>query len=320
MSEAAPRVSVIMIFLDAEAFIAEAIASVMAQTLDDFELLLCDDGSTDGSTMIAQQWASRCSAKVRYLEHQGHVNRGMSATRNLGLAAARGEFVAFIDADDVWCPQKLAEQTALMDSHPELGMVCGTVRYWRSWTGGQDVLVPTGHVQNRVVHPPEASIHLYPLGRAAAPCPSDILLRWEAVDAVGGFEEHFIGARQIYEDQGFLAKLYLARPVFFSDAVWLDYRQHPDSCVATVTRDGLYDNVRCYFLTWFEEYLSRRVDEPSPALQAAVSRALLPYRRPLTHALLSSAGRLVAEVRRSQRGIRRALRRTARSRPTSVSH
>ncbi|MBM7804172.1 glycosyltransferase involved in cell wall biosynthesis [Geodermatophilus bullaregiensis] len=309
---APPRVSVIMIFLDGEAFIDEAITSVMAQSMQDFELLLCDDGSTDGSTAIARHWASQHPGRVRYLQHEGHANRGMSATRNLGLAAARGEFVAFIDADDVWRPRKLAEQIAVMEAHAELALVGGTVRYWRSWAGGEDVLVPTGHVQNRVVRPPEASLAVYPLGSAPAPCPSDILLRRDAVDAVGGFEEHFTGARQIYEDQGFLAKLYLARPVFFSDAVWLDYRQHPDSWVTTVTRDGRYDEVRRYFLTWFDGHLRRLPDEPPHAVRVAVSRALRPYRRPVAHALLSSPGRLATACHRRLRRLRRALRRRVR--------
>jgi glycosyltransferase involved in cell wall biosynthesis len=308
MSGSGPTVSVIMIFLDAATYIDEAIASVMAQTRPDFELLLCDDGSTDGSSRIARQWVTHQPAKVQYLEHDGHVNRGMSATRNLGLAAARGEFVAFIDADDVWRPRKLAEQVELMRAHPELGMVCGTVNYWRSWAGGDDVLVPTGHVRNRVVRPPEASLALYPLGTAAAPCPSDLLLRRDVAEEVGRFEEHFTGPRQIYEDQGFLAKLYLARPVYFSDAVWLDYRQHDESCVATVTREGRYHDVRSYFLTWFEGYLSRLPEEPPQELRAALTRALRPYRRPVVHAVLSAPGRLATRGRRATRRLPRVLR------------
>lgn len=308
-----PTVSVITIFLDAATYLDEAIASVMAQTRPDFELLLCDDGSTDGSSRIAREWAARAPARVRYLEHEGHVNRGMSATRNLGLAAARGEFIAFIDADDVWRPRKLAEQVALMRAHPELGMVCGTVDYWRSWAGGDDVLVPTGHVRNRVVRPPEATLALYPLGKAAAPCPSDMLVRRDAVEEVGGFEEHFTGPRQIYEDQGFLAKLYLARPVWFSDSVWLDYRQHDESCVATVTREGRYHDVRRYFLTWFEEYVDRLPEPPPREVRAALSRALRPYRSPLLSAVRSSPGRLATRGRRLVRVLR------ARGGPTSLS-
>jgi hypothetical protein len=129
--------------------------------------------------------------------------------------------------------------------------------------------------------PPEASLSLYPLGQAAAPCPSDLLLRREAVEGVGRFEAHFTGPRQMYEDQGFLAKLYLAWPVWFSDRVWLDYRQHENSCVAEVTRDGRYDEVRLYFLTWFEGYLKDRPELSTPKLQGALDKAFWPYRRSL---------------------------------------
>src|SRR5262245_36560058 len=95
-----PLVSVIIIFFDAEQFIKEAIESVFAQTYDAWELLLVDDGSTDGSPAIAERCAKRYSGKVRHLEHGGRQNRGMSASRNLGIANANGEYIAFLDADD----------------------------------------------------------------------------------------------------------------------------------------------------------------------------------------------------------------------------
>ena len=180
----------------------------------------------------------------------------MSASRNLGISSAAGDFIAFIDADDVWKPRKLEEQLAILKAHPDVGMVCGTVNYWASWQGGaNDKAVPTGHVLNRPVPNPEAMLALYPLGTAAAPCPSDILLRSDVVRAVGGFESHFTGPRQMYEDQGFLAKVYLMTPVYFSNKVWLDYRQHEESCVASVVREGRYHEVRLYFLNWLEKYI-----------------------------------------------------------------
>ena len=105
----------------------------------------------------------------------------MSTSRNLGIEHARGTYLAFIDADDVWRPEKLAEQLAVMREHGGLGMVCGAVNYWSSWAGGEDTIVPTGHVWNRPLAPPEASLALYPLGRAAAPCPSATHLRQTSV-------------------------------------------------------------------------------------------------------------------------------------------
>src|ERR1044072_153968 len=103
-------VSIIIIFLNAEKFIEEAIESVLAQSYDEGELRRADGGSTDRSKEIAQRYARRYPEKVRYVEHEGHMNRGMSATRNLGIREARGELIAFLDADDVWLPEKLKEK------------------------------------------------------------------------------------------------------------------------------------------------------------------------------------------------------------------
>ena len=72
-----PRVSVILSFLNGEAFLGAAIESVFAQSFHDFELLLCDDGSAEAATSIAQAWAAQNPGKTRYLEHEGHVNRGV---------------------------------------------------------------------------------------------------------------------------------------------------------------------------------------------------------------------------------------------------
>ena len=103
-------VSIIMIFLNEEQFIREAIESVFAQSYDTWELLLVDDGSMDLSTDIALRCADQHPGQVRYLEHADHQNRGMSASRNLGISHAKGKHIAFLDADDVWSPHKLEQQ------------------------------------------------------------------------------------------------------------------------------------------------------------------------------------------------------------------
>jgi glycosyltransferase involved in cell wall biosynthesis len=102
-----PVVSIVVIFLNAEQFIREAIESAFAQTYKCWELLLVDDGSADGSKAIAHQYAALYPERVLYLEHHDHQNRGMSASRNLGVSHARGKYIAFLDADDVWLPHKL---------------------------------------------------------------------------------------------------------------------------------------------------------------------------------------------------------------------
>ncbi len=84
--------------------------------------------------------------KFSICEHEGHVNKGLSATRNLGIRSSRGEYIATLDADDIWLPNKLREQVSIMESHPEIGMVYGNTKAWHSWTGNIKIkiLMTTG--------------------------------------------------------------------------------------------------------------------------------------------------------------------------------
>ena len=94
-----------------EEHLAAAIESVLAQTFDRFELLVIDDGSTDGSSGIARSYAER-DPRVHYRRQE---NAGQGAARNAGVATARGEAIAFLDQDDLWLPDKLARQLPLLD-------------------------------------------------------------------------------------------------------------------------------------------------------------------------------------------------------------
>jgi len=266
-----PAVSVVVIFLDEERFLGEAVASVLAQTFEDWELLLCDDGSSDACPAMARRWVAEDS-RIRYLEHPGHSNRGAAATRNLGVMAARGRYVALLDADDTWLPTKLLEQVEILDTNPAVAMVADASQYWRSWNGGSDHVVRVGAPQDAIVEPPGLATMLYPLGKGAAPCPSGLLMRREMVEAVGGFEESFHGALQLYEDQVFLTKVYLRYPVWISGSCLSRYRQRADSCVATVTADGGYLRVRRQFLDYLQEHLDS-TDNHYPQVRAALAAA-----------------------------------------------
>ncbi|HTJ56911.1 MAG TPA: glycosyltransferase family 2 protein [Devosiaceae bacterium] len=291
-----PPVAVICCFLDGKHFLAEAIESVLAQTYPHWTLTLVDDGSTDGATEIARAYAAR-DPRVRYFEHENHANRGLSASRNAGIAASDGPLVAFIDADDFWPPEKLSEQVAAIQSDPALAMVSGAALYWRSWNGGKDVVVTSGHRSNIRIDPPEALLNVYPLGAAGAPPPSSLLVRREAIERVGGFEAHFSGIYALYEDQAFLCKLYASMPVYFSDRVWVYYRQHGASIMASVRAQGRYHEVRRYFLRWYWRYLDE-VPVLHPPIRPAVARALRPYRVPAGLWLLKfGASQRLAEAR-----------------------
>ena len=285
-----PDVSVVVIFKDAEDFLEEAIESVRAQTLRGWELLLVDDGSTDESTSIALRAAEKDPRCVHYLEHPDHANLGMSATRNLGLSHARGEYVGFLDADDVLVPSALEQQVALLRANPRVGMVYGPLEYWYGWSGepedkARDFIYPVGVRTERIYEPPSL-IGLFI--RDIAFAPSGMLLRRALVEQVGGYEESF---RDLYEDQVFAAKICRTTPVYISGHCWYRYRQHPNSCCLTAEREGRLASSRQPFLRWLLEYLEReglagkdawrlaRVElglaRPSPLLRLAARRRVM---------------------------------------------
>lgn len=284
-----PLVSVIMIFFNAERFIREAIESVFAQSYDNWELLLVDDGSTDGSTEIALRYASEYPEKVRYLEHDGHQNRGMSASRNLGIWGAKGDYIALLDSDDVWFPDKLAQQVAILDSFPEAAMVYGNRLCWASWTGNPediqgDSISKHGIPADVLVRPPALFTLTYGLGKTTNPG-SDVMFRREVAMRVGGFEEAFRG---MYEDQAFLVKVYLQEAVFVSSHCWTKYRQHSDSCVSAGIKTGEFKTAWPSFLNWIEDYVSQQRIKDR-AIEQVIRNALFPYRHPSLLRLLRAS-------------------------------
>jgi glycosyltransferase involved in cell wall biosynthesis len=303
-----PLVTSIMIFLDAERFIDEAIASVFAQTWRNWELLLVDDGSTDRSTAIARRWAERHPDRVRYFEHPGHSNLGMSASRNLGVGHARGDYVAFLDADDVWLPHKLAMQVGILELHPDVAMAYGPAEYWYGWTGNaddarRDHYGELGVAPDTIVEPPHLLTLALEQDGGTMPGICSILVRREAFAQIGAFEKEFRGP---YEDQVFLAKMFLQARIFVTGTCSDRYRQHEDSCCARALRDGRYHPAlphpaRRVFLQWLRSYLGHE-GTGDDALLAALRKNLLPYDHPLRY---GSRIRLRYAMRRALRiGIR----------------
>jgi glycosyltransferase involved in cell wall biosynthesis len=280
-----PLVSVIMIFLDAQDFIQEAIESVYAQTYKGWELLLVDDGSTDGSTAIARRYAAQDPDRVRYLEHPNHQNRGMSASRNLGIAKARGTLIALLDSDDVWLPEKLRQQVALLESNPQAAMVYGPTQWWYSWSGkpedaGRDYIHELGAPPNSLLQPPGLLARFLQL-EGLSPCTCSVLLRRAAVEQVGGFEDRFEG---LYEDQAFFAKVCLEAPVYVSAMCSARYRQHPNSNCSLTGQNGQYAAARPAFLDWLAAYLTRQGIRDKDVWKA-LRRERQPYRHSRLHRL-----------------------------------
>jgi glycosyltransferase involved in cell wall biosynthesis len=254
MDQRAPAVSVIIIFLNGRRFLAEAIESVLGQSFGDWELLLVDDGSSDGSGEIAQSYAAS-SPRIRCLAHPGGTNRGMSASRNLGLSHARGRYLAFLDADDIWLPEKLARQVGLMQAQPQAGLSYGRTLYWHSWSPTWDGQPPDYEprlgAETGRLHPPPRLLAAMLRGDIAAPSLCSVMVERGSAEKVNGFEATFPG---LYEDQVFWAKLFLRESVYVHDERLELYRQWSGSATAQV---GQSDHIRARltFLQWLLVYL-----------------------------------------------------------------
>lgn len=132
-----PRVSVIIPTFNRSAYLRQAIASVLVQSYADYEILVVNDGSTDNTDAVI---AGFTDARIVCLQQR---NAGRSAARNHALIQAKGEYVAFLDDDDLYLPDKLAKQVAFLDTHREIGLVAGgaqiiaasgaSVRTWKTW-------------------------------------------------------------------------------------------------------------------------------------------------------------------------------------------
>ena len=160
-----PRVSVVVPCFNAAPYLAEALSSVAAQQVADVEVLVVDDGSTDGSGDVAR--AHPVGAVVHRQD-----NAGISAARNLGVARARGALVTFLDADDVWTPGSLRARLAALDADPAAGAAAGLVEQFVS----PDL-------------PPDVRAHLaVPAAPSRGRVAGALLLRRETVDRIGPFD------------------------------------------------------------------------------------------------------------------------------------
>jgi glycosyltransferase involved in cell wall biosynthesis len=258
-----PLVSIIIPFYNTpEKFMKEAIESVFAQGYHNWEILIVDDGSIGKCIEIAKYYANTHPEKVRYLKHPNHQNKGASATRNLGIKYAEGEYVTFLDSDDVWLPKKLEQQLAIMTLRPEVGMVYGKALYWWSWTNNPEDRV-RDHIQEHGIFPdviidPPILLKFFIKEKTAIPPTSSVMVRRKVIESIGGFEERFRGDNENpYDDQAFYAKVCLEFPVFVSNSCWERYRQHPDSLCAVATSEKV-QRAHLTYLEWLEENLSER--------------------------------------------------------------
>lgn len=175
---AGPVVSVVIPLYNASDVIQDTLESLFAQTYHQYEAIVVDDGSTDGSGEVVQGYGDR----VRYMFQR---NSGVACARNRGVAAARGKYIALLDHDDLWRREKLAKQVSVLDSQPSVGMVVTDVahidRAGRPMSQGGPAYQPQHEFARLFV-------------QGFVPTPSATLIRKDLLEAVGGFDEQFNSA------------------------------------------------------------------------------------------------------------------------------
>lgn len=253
-----PLVSVVMPILNEERFVSDAIESVLRQTFHAWELLIVDDGSTDRSPDIVDQYAAS-DLRIHALRHSRTAHHGTSASRNLALSVGAGEFVAFLDGDDVWEPTTLARLVEMVEANRSAAMAYGSTLWWFSWRGSEwndraDFSDEVGKdIAERVILPPKLAFRFL-LDGGTLPCLCSLIVRRDVLDLVGGFVDSFDGP---YDDQVLLFKTCIDHPVHVTNDVLSRYRRHPDSIYFESEASGRSHADRLVFLTWLQQYLAQ---------------------------------------------------------------
>ncbi|MBI5650364.1 MAG: glycosyltransferase family 2 protein [Chloroflexi bacterium] len=201
-----PQFSVIIPVYNHAAFLAETLQSVLAQTYRDFEIVIVNDGSTDDPGAVVKQFHD---ARIKFIEQE---NRGATAARNTGMRAARGEAIAFLDADDRWHPEKLEQHAAFLARHSEIGA---------SYNARFELNYSAETV--RELWRPPRSVTLSDLVLGFPFAPSDLIVRREWAFRVDLFDERY---RFYGDDLDFFCRLALAGCAFAGINRALNYRKY----------------------------------------------------------------------------------------------
>lgn len=136
-----PEVSVVVASYNCARFLGAALRSVFAQRFDDFELIIVDDGSRDGSRALIAEWQRRHPEKIVVENHPGKENRGIVATYNLGVSRARGRYLAFVEPDDRWSGDFLSNKVRVFENEPAVGVVFSPYKVMQEGLYGLDMVV-----------------------------------------------------------------------------------------------------------------------------------------------------------------------------------
>lgn len=261
MSYIVGRVSVLIPLYNRASYILETIQSVLGQDYPDIELIVIDDGSTDGGDVLVEQFANR--GELQLLRHPGRINKGQAAALNLGLAIATGEFIAVLDSDDLYVPGKISKQVAFFRENPDVGLVYGNGK-------GIDAVgnvIYEINYDNRVERsdPNDVLLDCYFL------LPQNSLVRASVYQQAGNFDESLRSG----QDHDMLIRLAEQTKIAHQSIDSFRYRRHGDS----ISTKGTETRWRCGLII-LDKAAKRYPYKPSTLRKR---RALVNFR--LAHAL-----------------------------------
>jgi glycosyltransferase involved in cell wall biosynthesis len=223
-------VSAIIPLYNQERFIAATLDSALAQDYPGLEILLVDDGSTDGGGAIAECYAARHPDRIRLLQHPEGINRGVSATRNLAISEARGDWVAFLDADDLWHPEKLIRQMSFLATCPEAGVCYTLANVIREGRG--EAFIPEEEIVGTTSLPPLAGDRFLQIVLVQVNFIfSSIMVRTDLLRDIGGFDEKLPFQS---EDRVMVAQVAARGEIACLPEVLCSYRAHDASYTSGV--------------------------------------------------------------------------------------
>jgi len=207
------KVSIIIPAFNRARYIRHTVESVLDQSYPNLELIVVDDGSSDGTRAILEQFGDQ----IRLLEHEGRQNRGQSASINLGLRQAEGEYVAILDSDDYWEPDKIKIQAEYLEQHPDVGLVyCNGTAVNENGVFLYDIYRP-GHTESS--RPENILLDCYFF------VPSNSLIRTQVLRQAGGFDETLRAA----QDHDMAIRIAEITRLAYIDKCVFHYRRHTQS-------------------------------------------------------------------------------------------
>lgn len=206
-----PCVSVVIATYNRAGFLPETIESVLKQRFQDFELIVVDDGSTDGTQEALRAYGDR----IRRLCQE---NRGPSAARNLGIRHARGRWVAIQDSDDLSAPNHLEVLFGFADRHPGVGLVFANGAYLGGAEHNRETIIPREKSRRLALH----GVRLVDLFEKSIVRLQAALISKECLETIGGLDENL----RICMDLDLAFRLFMRYPVAYLDEVVFLYRKH----------------------------------------------------------------------------------------------